>query len=91
MLAQQFLLNHQISLNLGNASFTNEVINSVNITNSVDCHPLVILANTVENIIKSIKNERTLLLNSCFNTGYFPKDWKQSKTMPILKPGKNNS
>jgi hypothetical protein len=33
----------------------------------------------------------TAIYNNCLNRGIFPKRWKTSKMIPIVKPGKGNS
>jgi hypothetical protein len=42
-------------------------------------------------IFKSIPKTVTSICNECLKRGYFPKQWKIAKIIPIIKPGKKNS
>ena len=42
-------------------------------------------------VFKSIPKTTTSIYNECLKRGYFPKEWKIAKIIPIVKPGKENS
>ena len=42
-------------------------------------------------VSKSIPKTVTSIYNECLKRGYFPKEWKIAKIIPIIKPGKEDS
>jgi hypothetical protein len=42
-------------------------------------------------VFKSMPKTVTLIYNKCLKRGYFPKEWKIAKIIPIIKPGKEDS
>lgn len=50
-----------------------------------DCIPNYV----IKRMDSRIWNYLVLVYNHCINIGYFPKGWKSSKVIPIIKPGKD--
>ena len=45
----------------------------------------------LKSLVEIIPQYRTAIYNRCLREGIFPKKWKKTMTIPIIKPGKEES